>query len=77
MYNPEILAENTPEPNIQFQKGLKEPYDWDEYAEMFFPKARELARIAEISESQGEKAKASEYFLYVNQTGQIYRSYMC
>lgn len=45
------------------QKGLKEPYDWDEYAESFFPKAQELARIADEAQSQGENDKASEYFL--------------
>lgn len=48
-----------------FQKGLKEPYDWDEYAEMFFPKAKELADIAAEAEKAGEKEKASEYYLSV------------
>lgn len=47
------------------QKGLKEPYDWDEYAEMFFPKAQELEKTAAEAESAGEKDKASEYYLYV------------
>lgn len=45
------------------QKGLKEPYDWDEYAEMFFPKAEELERIALEAEEAGNKEKASEYYL--------------
>jgi hypothetical protein len=45
------------------QKGLKEPYDWDEYAPMYFPKAEELAKIAEEAEKAGEKEKASEYYL--------------
>ncbi|KAK0610711.1 yellowish-green 1-like protein [Bombardia bombarda] len=45
------------------KKGLKEPYDWDEYAEMFFPKAEELSRIAEEAEEAGEREKASEYYL--------------
>lgn len=45
------------------QKGLKEPYDWDEYAEMFFPKAQELSEIAASAEKAGEKEKASEYYL--------------
>lgn len=49
-----------------FQTGLKEPYDWDEYAEMFFPKARELADIATGAEKAGEKEKASEYYLSVS-----------
>lgn len=51
---------------IVTQKGLKEPYDWDEYAESFFPKAQELARIAADAQTQGENDKASEYFLYVS-----------
>ncbi|KAK3985344.1 Alpha/Beta hydrolase protein [Cladorrhinum sp. PSN332] len=45
------------------EKGLKEPYNWDEYAQMFFPKAQELARIAEEAEKSGQKEKASEYYL--------------
>ncbi|KAK0713520.1 yellowish-green 1-like protein [Lasiosphaeria miniovina] len=44
-------------------KGLKEPYDWDEYAQMFSPKAQELARIAEEAERLGQKDKACEYYL--------------
>jgi hypothetical protein len=47
------------------QKGLKEPYDWDEYAQMYFPKAEELLKIAEEAEKAGEKEKASEYYLFV------------
>lgn len=45
------------------QKGLKEPYDWDEYAQMFFPKGEELRKIAEEAEQAGEIEKASEYYL--------------
>ncbi|KAK4182551.1 Alpha/Beta hydrolase protein [Podospora australis] len=45
------------------EKGLKEPYDWDEYAESFFPKAEELARIAEQADKEGIKEKAAEYYL--------------
>ncbi|KAJ4298813.1 hypothetical protein N0V88_003851 [Collariella sp. IMI 366227] len=45
------------------KKGLKEPYDWDEYAEMFFSKAEELANIAANAEAVGKKEKASEYYL--------------
>jgi hypothetical protein len=45
------------------QKGLKEPYDWDAYAEMYFPKAEELAQIAVEAEKAGEIEKASEYYL--------------
>ena len=43
---------------------MKEPYNWDEYAKMYFPKAKELANIAEEAEQAGEKEKASEYYLY-------------
>lgn len=50
---------------ISIQKGLKEPYDWDEYADMFFPKAQELAHIAAEAEKAGEKERASEYYLSV------------
>jgi hypothetical protein len=45
------------------KKDLKEPYNWDEYAETFFPKAEELAKIAADAEKAGEKEKASEYYL--------------
>ncbi|KAI3392129.1 hypothetical protein diail_6141 [Diaporthe ilicicola] len=45
------------------KRGLKEPYDWDEYAEMFFPKAQELSEIAARAEEAGEGEKASEYYL--------------
>ncbi|KIV92343.1 hypothetical protein PV10_06793 [Exophiala mesophila] len=43
--------------------GLKEPYDWDEYAQYYFPKAEELKSIAEEAEKAGETEKASEYYL--------------
>jgi hypothetical protein len=46
------------------QKDLKEPYNWDEYATSFFPKAEELAQVAAEAEKAGEKEKASEYYLY-------------
>lgn len=46
-------------------KGLKEPYDWDEYAQMFFPKAEELARVAEEAGAASEMEKACEYYLSV------------
>lgn len=42
---------------------MKEPYDWDEYAQMYFPKAEELCKIAQEAESAGEIEKASEYYL--------------
>jgi hypothetical protein len=45
---------------------MKEPYDWDEYAQCFFPKAEELAQRASEAEKAGEKDKASELYLCVN-----------
>jgi hypothetical protein len=44
---------------------MKEPYDWDEYAQCFFPKAEELAQRASEAEKAGEKDKASELYLFV------------
>jgi hypothetical protein len=44
---------------------MKEPYDWDEYAQCFFPKAEELAQRASEAEKAGEKEKASELYLFV------------
>ncbi|KAK7975815.1 hypothetical protein PG989_014278 [Apiospora arundinis] len=45
------------------QKDLKEPYDWDEYAQCFFPKAEELVSAAITAEKEGNKPKASELYL--------------
>lgn len=42
---------------------MKEPYDWDEYAQCFFPKAEELVAGAEEAERDGNRAKASELYL--------------
>jgi dienelactone hydrolase len=44
-------------------KGMKEPYDWDEYAKVYFPQAEKLKKIAQEAEAAGEKEKASEYYL--------------
>ncbi|KAK4675682.1 hypothetical protein QC764_511770 [Podospora pseudoanserina] len=44
-------------------KGLKEPYNWDEYASMFFPQAFKLAFTARQAEQNGEKEKACELYL--------------
>jgi hypothetical protein len=48
------------------QEGQKPPYDWDKYAQAFFPKAEELAAEAEKAEQEGNKEKASEFYLYVH-----------
>jgi hypothetical protein len=45
---------------------MKEPYDWDEYAQCFFPKAEELAQRASEAEKAGEKDKATELYLFVD-----------
>ncbi|TKA23134.1 hypothetical protein B0A50_07164 [Salinomyces thailandicus] len=47
------------------KEGQKEPYDWDRYAEAFFPKAEELVAEAEKAEQEGNKEKASEFYLQV------------
>ncbi|KAI1415649.1 yellowish-green 1-like protein [Hypoxylon sp. FL1857] len=44
-------------------KGLKRPYDWDEYAQCFFPKAEELVARAKDAEGEGNPEKASELYL--------------
>ncbi|KAJ9627081.1 hypothetical protein H2203_003542 [Taxawa tesnikishii (nom. ined.)] len=43
--------------------GFKEPYDWDAYAQVYFPKAEELVAEAEKAEQEGNKEKASELYL--------------
>ena len=42
---------------------MKEPYNWDEYAQTFFPKAEELVVEAEKAEKEGHRDKASELYL--------------
>ncbi|KAK7931214.1 hypothetical protein PG985_001926 [Apiospora marii] len=44
-------------------RDLKEPYDWDEYAQCFFPKAEELVAEATSAKKAGDKPKASELYL--------------
>ena len=43
---------------------MKEPYDWDAYAEEFFPGAERLVNAATIAAAAGEEEKAAEFFLY-------------
>ncbi|CAO2652254.1 Nn.00g005370.m01.CDS01 [Neocucurbitaria sp. VM-36] len=45
------------------RRDFKEPYDWDEYAKVYFPQAESLKKTAQEAESKGEKEKASEYYL--------------
>lgn len=42
---------------------MKEPYDWDAYAEVFFPKAKELREKAEAAEKAGDTPQAVEYYM--------------
>jgi hypothetical protein len=46
------------------KKGIKAPYDWEEYAKVHFPKAEELEGKAIAAEKAGDKAQACEYYLY-------------
>ncbi|OSS49025.1 hypothetical protein B5807_05655 [Epicoccum nigrum] len=52
---------------------FKEPYNWDEYAQVYFPQAEHLKSIAEQAEAAGEKEKASEYFLRASAVYRISR----
>ena len=51
------------------QKDMKEPYNWEDYAHVFFPQAEELVGRAAEAEKAGEKEKACELYLYV---GRVY-----
>lgn len=50
--------------------NLREPYNWDTYAQSHFPQAEKLASIAAEAEAAGELEKASEYYL---RSSAIYR----
>lgn len=54
-------------------EGQKEPYDWDQYAQVFFPKAEELLAEAEKAVSAGDRAKASEYYMRASAVYRIAR----
>jgi hypothetical protein len=45
------------------QGDYKEPYDWDDYAQVYFSKAEELVSEAQKAEQEGNKDKASELYL--------------
>ncbi|KAL8284371.1 hypothetical protein RB597_001610 [Gaeumannomyces tritici] len=55
------------------KKGLKEPYDWDEYARCFFSKADGLVSTAKKAEEAGERERASEYYLRASAVYRIAR----
>ncbi|KAJ4346600.1 uncharacterized protein N0V89_010531 [Didymosphaeria variabile] len=45
------------------KRDMKEPYNWDEYAKVYFPQAERLKSVAQEAESKGEVEKASEYYM--------------
>lgn len=45
------------------KQDQKEPYDWDAYAKVFFPKAEELTTEADAALDEGNTEKASELYL--------------
>jgi hypothetical protein len=42
--------------------NMKEPYEWDQYASYFIPKAEELEKKGKDAEEKGDKKEASEYY---------------
>ncbi|KAF1931653.1 alpha/beta-hydrolase [Didymella exigua CBS 183.55] len=54
-------------------RGFKEPYNWDEYANVHFPQAEHLTSIAKEAEQNGEMEKASEYYLRASAVYRISR----
>jgi dienelactone hydrolase len=52
---------------------FKEPYNWDDYAKMYFPQAEHLTSIAQTAEEAGEIEKASEYYLRASAVYRISR----
>jgi Esterase FrsA-like len=55
------------------KRRIQEPYDWDKYAEVFFPKAEELEAIGNQAEQIGKKEKAAEYYLRASAVYRIAR----
>ncbi|RAR08161.1 alpha beta-hydrolase [Stemphylium lycopersici] len=45
------------------EQDMREPYNWDEYARIYFPQAEALAATARAAEADGQVEKASEYYL--------------
>ncbi|KAK3954414.1 Alpha/Beta hydrolase protein [Pseudoneurospora amorphoporcata] len=54
-------------------KGLKEPYDWDEYASCFFGTAEQLGQKAAIAQQEGDTDKARDYYLRASAVYRIAR----
>ncbi|KAK0352512.1 hypothetical protein LTR59_008723 [Friedmanniomyces endolithicus] len=59
--------------DFRLQQGQKEPYDWDAYAQVFFPKAEELLGQAEKADREDNKEKASELYLRASAVYRISR----
>jgi pimeloyl-ACP methyl ester carboxylesterase len=59
------MQQRSATPDTPQQEGQKPPYNWDNYAQAFFPKAEELVAEAEKAEKEGNQEKASELYLYV------------
>ncbi|KAK3630641.1 hypothetical protein LTR56_017319 [Elasticomyces elasticus] len=55
------------------KQGFKEPYDWDAYAQVYFPKAEELVGEAEKAEQEGNQEKASEFYMRASAVYRISR----
>lgn len=55
------------------KRKMQEPYNWDEYASVYFPQAGKLASIADEAKSKGEMEKASEYYLRASAVYRISR----
>ncbi|ERF73162.1 hypothetical protein EPUS_03003 [Endocarpon pusillum Z07020] len=61
------------EPIVNELNGMQEPYEWDAYAETFFPTAQELVRRASEAEKAGEKEKAGELYMRASAVYRISR----
>lgn len=63
------------EPIVQAaeQKNLSEPYNWDEYASIFIPKAEELVNKAKEAEKKGGKEEAADFYLRASAVYRISR----
>lgn len=63
------------EPIVQemVKQDMREPYNWDDYAKIYFPQAEKLSKIAQEAESKGEIEKASEYYLRASAVYRISR----
>jgi hypothetical protein len=55
------------------KRDMKVPYNWDEYAKIYFPQAEKLYKVAQEAEGKGEVEKASEYYLRASAVYRISR----